>query len=143
MKIAICGSLDFTHEIKAIADKLNNLGFEVVIPLSSTKILDGQFSVEEIKQEKECGKFADRAIKNDSMRAYEEIIRNSDAILVVNIDKKGIKNYIGGNSFLEMGFAHIYNKKIYLLNDVPTMLYTDELKAIQPVVLNGDLSKIS
>lgn len=142
MKIAICGSLDFTHEMKAIADNLLNRGFEVDIPISSKKILDGQFSLEEIKQEKENGKFADRAIKYDSIRAYFEIIQNADAVLVANFDKKGIKNYIGGNSFLEMGFAHVLNKKIYLLNDIPTMIYTDELRAMQPVILNNDLQKI-
>jgi len=60
----------------------------------------------------------------------------------VNYDKRGIKNYIGGNSFLEMGFAHILQKKIFLLNGIPEIIYSDEIKAMQPTVLNGDLSKI-
>jgi predicted RNA-binding protein with PUA domain len=60
----------------------------------------------------------------------------------VNIDKGGFSNYIGGNAFLEMGFAHILNKKIFLLNEIPEMIYTDEILAMQPIVLNGDLSKI-
>jgi predicted RNA-binding protein with PUA domain len=62
--------------------------------------------------------------------------------LIVNIDKKDICNYIGGNTFLEMGFAHILNKKIFLLNEIPEMIYTDEILAMQPIALNGDLSKI-
>jgi hypothetical protein len=63
-------------------------------------------------------------------------------VLIVNIDKAGIENYIGGNSFLELGFAHVLSKSVYLLNPVPVMLYTDEIKAMQPIILNGDLSKI-
>ncbi len=143
MKIAICGSLNFTHEIKRIADELLKLNFDVHIPISSEKILQGEFSLDEIKQEKENGKFADRAIKYDSIREYWKIIKESDAILIANFDKNSIKNYIGGNSFLEMGFAHILNKPIYLLNDIPSMIYTDEIRAMQPIVINGDLFKIN
>jgi len=142
MKIAICGSLNFTHEIKKIADDLLALDFDVQIPLSSEKILSGEFSLDEIKKEKETGDFSTRAIKYDSIRAYWPLIENSQAILVANFDKNNIKNYIGGNSFLEMGFAHILKKPIYLLNDIPEMIYTDEIKAMQPIVLNGDLKKI-
>jgi len=142
MKIAICGSLNFTYEIKKIAEELKNLGFDVSMPLTSEKILRGEFSLDEIKSEKENGKFSERAIKFDSIRKYWEIIKKSDAILVANFDKNNTKNYIGGNSFLEMGFAHILNKKIFLLNEIPDMIYTDELKAMQPIILNSVLSKI-
>jgi len=142
MKIAICGSLNFTHEIKKVADELKGLGFDVHIPISSEKILKGEFSVDDIKKEKDDGKFSDRAIRFDSIREYHKIIKSADAILVANFDKKGIKNYIGGNSFLEMGFAHVLNKKIFLLNDIPDMIYSDELKAMQPIVTNGDFSRI-
>jgi hypothetical protein len=143
MKIAICGSLNFTHEIKQLADELTGLGFEVHIPISSEKILRGEFSLDEIKQEKESGAFADRAIKYDSIRAYWQVINGSSAILVANFDKHGTQNYIGGNTFLEMGFAHVLNKPIYLLNDIPDMIYTDEIRAMQPIVINGDLLRIN
>jgi hypothetical protein len=142
MKIAICGSLDFTYEIEKLANDLRKMKFEVCIPISSEKILKGEFSLKEIKKEKENGKFSDRAIKYDSIRAYWNIIKNCDYILVANYDKKGIKNYVGGNSFLEMGFAHILQKKVFLLNGIPEMIYSDEIKAMQPTALNGDLSKI-
>ena len=71
-------------------------------------------NLEEIKQEKENGNFADRAIKYDSIRAYWAIIKDADAILVANFDKNGIKDYVGGNSFLEMGFTHVLkNRSIF------------------------------
>ena len=76
------------------------------------------------------------------IKRYYKIIQNSDAVLVLNFDKNGIKNYIGGNTFLEMGFAYVLNKPIYLVNPIPDMIYTDEIKAMQPKILNGDLGKI-
>lgn len=68
--------------------------------------------------------------------------RALERILIINIDKKGIKNYIGGNAFLEMGFAHILSKKIYLFNPIPKMIYTDKILAMQPVILSKNLDNI-
>ena len=81
-------------------------------------------------------------IEHGLIRGYFKEIESADAVLIVNVEKKGIPSYIGGNSFLEMAFAHVLNKKIFLLNDIPDMIYTDEIEAMQPVALNGDFSKI-
>lgn len=81
-------------------------------------------------------------VKYDLIRGYFSIIENGDAVLVVNVDRKGIKGYIGGNSFLEMGFAYVLNKPIYLLHQIPDVGYRDELEAMSPIMLNGDLPKI-
>ena len=58
------------------------------------------------------------------------------------MEKKSIPGYIGGNTFLEMGFAHILNKPIYVYNDLPQMPYTDELKSLGSIIINGNLSLI-
>ncbi len=70
------------------------------------------------------------------------MIKESDAILVVNYDKKGIKNYVWWNTFVEMAFAHILDKKIYLINPVPDMIYTDEMLAFQPIILHWNIERI-
>ncbi len=142
MKIVICGSLNFTPEIKKLSDELEGLGFEVQIPLTSERILRGEVTLEDIKKEKENGEIAERVVKFDAIRKYWEVIKTGDAILVANYEKKGVPDYIGGNTFLEMGFAHVLEKKIFLLNPIPEVGYKDELVAMQPVVLDGDLSKI-
>ena len=99
--------------------------------------------MEEFFKEKEInGDGAFRKIKEDLIKRYYDKIKTCDAILVLNIDKNSIKNYIGGNVFLEMGFAHVLNKPIYLYNDLPDMNYSDELKAMRPIIINGDLKKI-
>lgn len=70
-------------------------------------------------------------------------IERSDAILVVNLTKGDIVNYIGANTFLELGFAHYRDKKIFLINPIPVQPYIiDEILTIDPVVLDGDLSAI-
>jgi hypothetical protein len=142
MKIVICSSLDFTNEIKEIAKKLVQKGHEVVIPLTSKKILNGEITLEQIRKEKESGEIVKRAIKDNVIKYYFEKIKEADAILVLNFEKKGIQNYIGGNVFLEMGFAHVLGKKIFLLNDIPEVPYKNEIKIMQPIILKGDLSKI-
>lgn len=82
-------------------------------------------------------------IEYDFIREHFRKIEQADAILVLNYDKKGITNYIGGNTFLEMGLAFWLNKRIFFLNPVPQMDYLTEMHAMQPIVLNGDLSKLS
>lgn len=142
MKIVICASLDFTKEIKRIADHLTKQGHQVTAPKTALMILDGKISLEQIKKEKENGQIVKRAIKLNIIKYYFKKIKQADAVLVLNFDKKGVKNYIGGNTFLEMGFAHVLGKKIFLLNEIPDLPYKAEIKVMQPIVINGDLRKI-
>jgi nucleoside 2-deoxyribosyltransferase len=82
-------------------------------------------------------------IENDAMREHWETINKCDITLVLNYDKHGIPGYIGGNAFLEMGFAYILYKPIYLLNPIPEMpYYKTEIIAMKPSILNGDLEKL-
>lgn len=142
MKITICSSLDFIDEIKDATDKLKEFGYEVVLPQTAEKIYKGEVTYEQVMEEKKTGEIANRGIRQDSLRYYYEKIKDSDAILVLNYKKRDIENYVGGAVFLEMGFAHVSGRKIFLFNAVPDMFYTDEIRIMQPIVLNGDLSKI-
>ena len=69
-------------------------------------------------------------------------IEDADAVLVINEDKGSIKHYVGGNTFLEMGFAFALDKPIFFKNPIPSMLYEDELQGMLPVILK-DLKKIT
>jgi len=138
MRIAIVGSLDFTNEMKKTADQLEAAGHTTVIPYGSRLILSGKATLEEIR----AGGGAQKA-EADVIRYYYGEIQQSDALLVINHTKKGIEHYIGANTFLEIGFAHVLDKKIFLLNPIPDMEYfKDEIDAMQPVVINGQLSLI-
>lgn len=142
MKIAICSSLDFIEEIKNTADALRKLGHEVTIPITAEKIFAGEVLHEDVMDDKKTGEFANRGIKYDALRYYYGKIKETDAILVLNLEKKNIKGYVGGAVFLEMGFTHVLGKKIYLFDVVPEVLYVDEIRMMQPIVINSDLSKI-
>lgn len=144
MKIVIVASIQFTYEIEKITKKLERLGHKVEIPWAAKKILKGDIDYNDfmsIKEKRGDNEFRNKA-EEDLIIRYYKLIKKGDAILVLNYDKKGIKNYIGGNALIEMSFAHILSKPIYLINPIPEMIYTDEIKAMKPILINGDLSKI-
>lgn len=113
MKITICGSLSFAKEMENLKEQIEKKGHTCFMPLGVKEHLSGQL------KKLEGGEHAQRKIKYNLIKRHYDLIRESDAIIVVNEDKNGIKNYIGGNTFLEIGFAHVLGKKIYLLNDIP------------------------
>ena len=87
---------------------------------------------------------AELKIKYDFIKKHFRYISRADCLLIANYDKKGIQNYIGGNAFLEMGYAYSLAKPIFLLNPLPQIeYYYHEMVAMQPIVLNGKLSLIS
>ena len=93
-------------------------------------------------EEKEAIKL-DQKYNLDVIREFWKLMQEGDAILVMNFDKHGIKNYIGGNTLMEIGFAHALNQKIFLFNPIPDIpYYKSEIEAVKPVVINGDLSLI-
>ena len=77
-------------------------------------------------------------IKN---RLTKENFRNveiCDALFILNITHRGIENYIGGNSFMEMVIAFYLKKPIFILNSIPeNMSYTEEIKSLYPIVVNN------
>jgi len=144
MKVVICSSVDFTLKIKEIADKLIEDGHKIELPYYVKKVLNGEVILDDyLKIKQKNGDFHFRKIaEEDLIKRYFNLIKNSDAILVVNEEKNNIKNYIGGSVLAEMAFAYVLDKKIFLLNPVPQMSYSDEIKSMKPIVVNGDLNKI-
>lgn len=85
---------------------------------------------------------ARRKIEDDLIRGYYEAMKTYDAVLVVNPEKKSIPGYIGGNTLIEMAFAHVLKKKLCCVNPLPDISYRAELEAVQPMILNGNLSAL-
>ena len=125
-----------SREMVELKNKLEKIGHSVRLP-DFTEEYSKMQTTDEGHSESVKNK-----LEHDLIRGHFKEIKNSDAVLVVNETLKGIKNYVGGNTFLEMGFAHILNKKIFILNNIPQMGYSDEIVAMQPIVLDGDLGKI-
>jgi len=141
MKITICGSMKFARKMYEVYKFLSTKGHEVFLPEFVIEFIDGKLEWELGTLSSEDG--AEKKKKNDLICKHYYKIQESDAILVINEEKNGIKNYIGANTLIEMAFAHVLNKKIYLLNGFPEFDYLlEEVKAMEPIILNGDLDKI-
>lgn len=136
MKIGVAGSMQFTERMMELCEQLEAIGHEAFM----SKF--GPAFVGKTDEEKEQIKL-EQKYNYDAIREFWKPMQTADALLVANFDKHGIKNYIGGNAFLEMGFAHVLNQKIYLLNPIPKMPYYEtEIIAMRPIIINGNLNKI-
>jgi len=85
---------------------------------------------------------ANAELKQSFIDEHFRKIDTSDAILVINEDKNGVVNYIGGNTLIEIAYAYSQGLEIFLLNPVPTLSYADEVRGMHPIVLDGDLAKL-
>ena len=136
MIITICGSMQFHAEMAKAQKELEAQGVRVLVPIEL-----GNEKTNESFMDKDEDKILTK-IEYDFIREHFRKIEKSDAILVLNYEKKGVVGYIGGNTFLEMGYAFGLGKKIYLLHPVPDMEYSVEMHAMKPVVLGGDILKL-
>lgn len=136
MKIMIVCSTSFYDKVENIKNKLIKYGYEVVLPNGYESINDEK-SYDEMSNEEYCKFFKDMFIES------REKINDVDSIIVLNYSKekngKVFSNYIGASTFLEIYEACMQNKKIYLLNEIPNNMLSDEIKGFNPVVLNGKI----
>ncbi len=136
MKIALFHSMQYAEKAKEVQKWFRAKGHEA-FPSGFNEQYIGLTD-----EEKETLKL-EHKYNHDAIREHWGNIEKSDVVLVLNYDKHGVKNYIGGNSFLEMGFAYIQKKPIYMLNPIPKMLYYEtEIIAMKPIVIDGDLKNI-
>lgn len=129
MKILIHASLDFKQ---AMVDAKNyiedNSTHKVMLP-ELTRYQD----IRDVYGDDETF----TKIKNRLTKENFQNIKDCDVLFIINYSHRGITNYIGGNSFMEMAIAFFINKPIYLLNDIPEgMAYTEEIKSFYPIVVH-------
>lgn len=141
--ITICGSLDFYKEMLEINGQLIKLGWEVLCPKMIENITNESHFFADLNKEKKDLSPKARIVKKELIEAHFQKIKKSDAILVLNLDKKGIKGYIGGNTFLEMGAAFSHKKDIFVYQDLPDMPYLDEMSGMLPTVISKNLANIN
>ena len=118
-----------------IKEKLEILGHTVSLPNSFNE----PFAENKMKK---FGNEKHSEWKANMMRRDKQNIQPQDAILVLNFEKNKIPNYIGGATFMEIIKAWELGKKIFFYSPLPNCCFTDELRGISPVILNGDLNLI-
>jgi hypothetical protein len=131
-KITICGSMSFIKEIQQIEQELIKSGITVYTPQEEGTAID----YDSLEKEERT------SLKQKYIDDHIEKIKDSKAILIANYRKKDAENYIGANTFLEMAFAYILKKKIFILNKIPAQPNTLEIEALKPVELKGDLNNL-
>ncbi len=140
--IALCASLSFYKELFDIERQLKNNGYKVIIPKTARKMLkSGNFDVATHKTwyQNENDYKKKKLLMDDH---FKKILK-SDAILVVNNKKNVVKGYIGGNVLMEIAVAYINKLPIYLWNEIDNKSpFEEEIKAMNCIFLNRDLSKI-
>lgn len=132
------------HDMVRTRDELCALGYDGWIHPDYVAYVRGEHS----DRLKRAANGEHAAIKREQnyLKVHYKHILESDAVLFVNGEKRGIKNYIGGNVLIEMGQAYVNNKKIFLLNDLPLatdLSYAPEIECMDPICLQGDLKNIA
>lgn len=135
MRIFVICSKAFYKNIPPIKEKLEEMGHTIELPNSYYE-LDAEKNAWALGSE-EHTKFKSKMLKMSA-----EKMGRMDAVLTLNFDKDGKKNYIGGATFLELYEAFMQDKKIFLYNDIPEGMLFDEISGFSPVVINGDLDLV-
>lgn len=120
-RIVICASASFEKEIIDWKNKLGGLNYEVI-------------------------KYPEKIGQNNFLKDYElefsdhyKAIKNSNAIIALNLDKNSIAGYIGAGVFAEIAFAIGLNRtsdkkiEVYYVNPISNgkLPYSDELELWQ------------
>lgn len=126
--IVICGSMMFYNEMLKVSKLLNRCGIPTVVPKEEStekeNLTEEEFSI----------------FKGKVSGQYLSKIRESStyAILILNQEKKGICNYIGANTLVEISMAFCWGRPIYLFNGFYGPL-EEELSAWNAICLHGNL----
>ena len=135
MKIFIICSKAFYDKVLPIKLTLEKVGHIISLPNCFE-------NPETEAQYREMGKKEHAKWKADKIKHSEDVVNQNDAILVLNFNKNGQSNYVGGATFLEMYDAFRLGKKIYIYNDIPEGMLKDEIEGFEPIILNQNLDLI-
>lgn len=130
-RIVLIGSMGVYPDLLDCARLLDSEGIKTVVPELEDEVVQ-QLSLFEFE-----------AFKRRVSFAYLRKIRDprTYGVLAVNLDRHGILNYIGPNTFAEIAVAFAQSKKVYLLQGVPES-YRDELSAWRAISLRGQIDRL-
>ena len=131
-RIVICGSMTFYDEMTELKNELQKKGIDCIIPAQENHLID-DFTEEQMNEFK-------RKVSNSYLAKIRN--RNTESILIYNQKKRGIDNYIGPNTLVEIAMAFAWYRKIYLYYDLYEP-FADELKAWGAISLNGSLDLLT
>jgi nucleoside 2-deoxyribosyltransferase len=125
--------MHFYEQMDSIGRQLEDIGFTVTIPAPEEVKIDCSATSDE-----ELGR-----VKNKFIDQHLVKIRRADAILVANLEKRGVSGYVGANTLMEAAFAYALGKRIYLLHPPGEQSCRPELLGMAPEVIDGELKRLS
>jgi hypothetical protein len=129
--VVLCGSMTFYGEMLRLQDRLHEGFVRTVLPDAEDERVAALASAE-VERFK-------RRVSLAHMRRVRH--RSTFGILALNLDKRGVTDYIGPSTFAEIAMATAFNKRVYLLGGYPEF-YADELAAWGVVALDGRLDRL-
>lgn len=137
--VTICTSSSFYKQAVELQEELQKKGFNVIVPVMAERMKkDNNF--ERTSYQPWLTDPTKYDVKAGLMHGHFDKVLKADAILVINHEKHGVPNYIGGNVLMEMGLAFHLGIPIVILNDVPEeSSFKEEIYGMLPVVLGGKI----
>jgi hypothetical protein len=134
MKIMIGGSMTFAQKMKDAKKTLENLGYEVFVPLDTEHVIDDPDKKTDVQFMKELG----------VGRGDAELVAKSDIFIILNYPKHGVDGYIGPGAYRDLSVAWWLKKKIFFLfpYDEEQNNHKYEMLGFDPIILNGAINKI-
>ncbi|MGA8349008.1 MAG: hypothetical protein WB773_14575 [Isosphaeraceae bacterium] len=129
--IVLCGSMSMHARMLEEKQYLEEAGVTVILPPAEDPVMPG------------LGEEEYQAVKRKAALAHFRKVMDPKtfAVLAVNADKHGVRDYLDPNTFAEVAVAFALGKRIYLLQNVPRNL-EDELRAWGAVPLRGQLDRL-
>lgn len=144
MRIVFSGSIAFHEEMKRLSAELQMAGHQIEIPELEEGLDTMQAGDSRSSQESASVQAMFLRAKQKAMDEHLAKIAAADAVLIVNYPKRGIAGYVGGNTLMEMALAYYLGKKLFVLQSISSELsYQEEILALHPTILEGDLLKIA
>jgi hypothetical protein len=131
MRIVLCGSMSAMPTMEQLQDELATDGIDALVPRPDSHYATHLTSAVAAQVKRKASYEHIRKIKDSKTRG----------ILVVNIDREGVRDYIGPNSFAEIVIAFAEGREIYLFQGMPS-IYREELIAWGAQCLYGDLKAL-
>jgi hypothetical protein len=129
-RIVFCGSMSALAVMVAVAEELAEAKVAAVVPPADDEALTLSANAMLVRK------------RRASLAHIRRILdRSTIAILVVNIDKYGQRDYIGPNAFGEIAIAFAHGRRVFLYQGMPEQ-YEEELTAWGATCLHGDLREV-
>lgn len=136
--VAICSSANFYRQAVDVQDFLEDAGYEAIVPITAERMkASGDFDASHYRTWLTDSN--DYHKKTTLMKTHFKEVEKGDVCLVLNYEKHGIQNYIGGNVLIEMALALYLDKPIIILNEIPEESnFLEEIIAMDPIVVHGN-----